>query len=329
MQEAARKMGVQPTKPEGYDSLYAKYAPDDDQEFDANILGTLNQATGSVDTFENGSIFPPPKMKLPTKNCATKPVFEKTKGAEHFACYPPVSVGSSNGGLAPPSNLHESIDRFLCSKGPSIGDAQNLRKGVSLPKLRQELSTMRKVSSGIVESAHCNTMIKPRPRVSSTSGEKRISEGFDYGKLQEAMDYASQFEMQIDERSLLTSETGSRTRKRTQNKIGLREKKGIKNARSRRDGRRGKKVADSLQFYRVKAGEDRGGKKGKLLTKNMKAFDNESQRGKRIDNVESLVENFEKGLMLQQLRAQLQESQQSMNASKQFISQSMSVLQKR
>ena len=60
MQEAARKMGVQPTKPEGYDSLYAKYAPDDDQEFDANILGTLNQATGSVDTFENGSIFPPP-----------------------------------------------------------------------------------------------------------------------------------------------------------------------------------------------------------------------------------------------------------------------------
>lgn len=340
MQEAARKMGVQPGKPEGYDSLYAKYATSEETNFDGNARDSFHRP--SSDICVGPVMSRPAPSSVQSMNSPVKlPHFKKSQDSLKMTENPGIHSTStdnsfrysSNGPSLPSSksDLFAGIERFLGSKGPSIDNKSTLQKGVSLPKLRQELSTLRKVSSGIGESTSYDKRVDTvKPQMSASAEGRKKSDGFDYAKLRQAMDYANKFTLQINEENLMNSE--SVTKGPGLKSVQANHSDGkFRNAKRKkcREKPKGKRKSNSLKCYRqTGTSNTKNGKRDQLRGGDRKSMRGKTSREDTLDNMASLVENFEKGLMLQELKAQLLESQESMNASNQFISQSMSMFTK-
>ena len=222
--------------------------------------------------------------------------------------------------------LKNGIEKMLHSKGPSLDSTghgmslpQSMMEGVklpkvgSLPKLRQELSKMRKMSSGIVAE---NSQIRAySKRPSQREMDLNPNKPFDYAKLREAMEYAKKFEFQVNSAKLMegaNQNDSNEVRSKSSGSVA----KTKQNRRKKGTSREHKILRDVYQNRRRmingSSANRRGSKKGKKSNKKEKS------------NMESLVENFEKGIELQRLRAELEESKKSYYESNKFIENSQS-----
>ena len=133
------------------------------------------------------------------------------------------------------------------------------------------------------------------------------------------MAYAAQFECQINTENLIASEGVVNSSKYDPRRQGTGKKKN--------SGKGGK-----LDVYKGgrksgKVKKGKGGSRGKSV-QNQQFQDVKAKQNAKLTNVQELVQNFEQGLTLKQLRAELEASKASMNASNNFIMQSMSNLKR-
>ena len=248
-------------------------------------------------------------------------------------------------------SLYNGIESMLHSKGPFIDNTRNnnnnnnvastslppamtqgvkLPKVASLPKLRSELSQMRKISSGIVQNKGSHPAYAKRP--SQREMDMNPDRPFDYAKLREAMEYAKQFDFKVNSEKLMqgaptannksnngggNNNNNNNSNNKTKSKNNIRRKKGT--------SREHKILRD---VYQNRSRMMASGGKSTGSGKNRRRGSKQRKHGNKIEapksNMESLVENFEKGLELQRLRAELEESKQSYYASNKFIEQSQS-----
>ena len=365
MQQAAMKLSLHPQQPEGYDNLYAKYCNENCQ---SGTPGQTYGKRGVDATESNGVFAPtfrPEANTRMTRPILVPPSIDiqRTRTKEERGSYTSGNIEDSEkhlvfgkpnkiaafkretvspGHVPRPSksktasaapapsfvdstaDLYRGVESMLHSKGPSF-ESSSLQKAVSLPKLRQDLSTLRKKSSGMGEAAKLPRRSSASSLHQNNGNQSGNNKPFDYNKLKEAMAYAAQFECQINTKSLMATEGASGSSKRDPRRQG--------SGKRRNSGQAGK-----LSVYRGARGKPGKGKRGKNGAKkkggqkhNFQSATCSASRQKKnakLSNVQDLVKNFEQGLALQQLRAELEASKASMNASNQFIVQSMSNLRR-
>lgn len=249
----------------------------------------------------------------------------KKKSQINKAVGPKIQLNTTHSGENK-GNLKNGIEKMLHSKGPSLDSTgngislpQSMMEGVklpkvgSLPKLRQELSKMRKMSSGIVPEKNQIRGYSKRP--SQREMDLNPNKPFDYAKLREAMEYAQQFEFQVNSAKLMEA-ANKNSSGEVPSKSDSSGAKGKQGRRKKGTSREHKILRDVYQNRRRMIsgnGTNRRSKKGK-----------KGKNKKEKSNMESLVENFEKGIELQRLRAELEESKKSYYESNKFIENSQS-----
>jgi hypothetical protein len=230
------------------------------------------------------------------------------------------SGGGSSGGLKSTFDLKKDIDQLLSRPTPAF-QALSTQGSSRVRKLREERSKMRKKSS-TGSSGGGNSF------GSKTSDP--ASGGFDFEKLRQAQQYASRFEYTVNEEAL----TGSSSSGGGQGRAGGSEARsggggGRSGGKGRKEGRRRggspdvslrdrygkssiKKSSSSLKLkknrQRSSGGGGGGGGGGGTKTNSVKDA-----------NIAQLTANFEQGLELQRLKAELEKSRRSLTESNQFI----------
>jgi hypothetical protein len=239
--------------------------------------------------------------------------------------------------------LLHGIDSMLHSKGPSIDVGANdmlstslppammqgvkLPKVASLPKLKEQLSLMRKESSGI--SLKKNTQQSYSKRLPQREMDLNPDKPFDYAKLREAMEYAKKFEFQVNSEKLMegagTANSGNKGSKRSGSSNNNNDKS-TNNLRRKKGTNREHKILRDVYKNRSRivagGGRNGSGNNRRRGSKQKKGNLHKNKKNQPKSNIESLVENFEHGIELKRLRAELEESKQSYYNSNKFIEQS-------
>ena len=279
---------------------------------------------------------------MPTTKTRTRPM-QQQQGLPH----------QKNTSYVPSTQDVKKNFEQLLNKPPPTFQALSTQGSSQARRLRQEQSLMRKKSSMGASAAGGKT------NAGSSGARSATNENgaFDYEKLKQAMNYASQFEYTVNEDAMASEERNGSSSSSSRNGHGGSSNSGHgngsngggkgsggkgRNGRRRSKGKSGPVKNDSLRDRYGKSNTSSTSSRKNLVAKKQQHSNKnngrdtwqEADRSKRTSGgggsksnamsrsdlkVAELTANFQQGTELQRLRNELEQSKASLNQSNQFI----------